>query len=1011
MLRLGLSVLLCTCALFAQSDAASGELHGTVTDPSSATVPNVVVSLRNAENGLFRHTLTGVDGEYRFLLVPPGDYEVEFLRDGFQPMTLREVRITVGAAAALDAQLRIGPRRETIAVNGAPALVETKRSQQANTLPKEAMSNLPIDRRDYLTFALLAPGVTDSNTIADNTDMRLKPTVQSGLSFAGSNGRGNSVTVDGGEANDFTGGVRATLPQEGVQEFQINRSNYSAEFGGSSGGAINIISRAGTNTVHGSAFDYLRNQGLDAGNPFARVLVNDSLVRTKPPSRRHQFGGSLGGAIRRNRTFYFFAGEGLVRRESSVVSLLTDTSIFNPTPAQEQVLRGLPAPEGNALRAALTAPPSTVALFERNTGVFPFTTNAYRFSLRLDHRASEHNLFFFRQSFSNIEESNANLQSLVAASRGTVMTQFDPTSAGSWTHVFSPFLVNEAHVQWNYRGFYMNSIDPYGPELRINGYGIFNRDYLLPSINIERRYELRDNLTRFSGHHTWKLGGQLLVRGAHSETDVLFGGRFTFGDLPGNLLDPNLPASFTINALQSYNLGLAQTFLQGTGDPVVYSTDPYVGLFVQDSWQATRDLKFDIGLRYELDVRHTPMPTGKKDFAPRVAFAWSPGGSTSTVIRGGYGIYYAPTYYQIDWGAQALNEIGGYRQISSVFTSILTPGPAAANNIFTTLRAQGYIGVPTPSRPVPPSALTQFGLSFPHTGPAPPFAILYTVAGDYRDPYSQQASLGFERSLGKDTSISAAFLWSHTQRLPRTRDINLLAAPVDPTLGIRVWNSPAYFVDPLVAQRNIYESTAASIYKGLTLEFRRRLSRKFGFDANYTLSKTVDDVTDFNSDFEAFDQTNQRAERARSSFDQRHRFVFYGTWLAPAGFTLSPIMRANSNHPFNLLAGYDINQDRHDTTDRPIGAARNTGIGPNFWTVDFRLARQFRLTERAGIQATAEAFNLLNRLNLASVNNVVGNMAGPFNVTGRSDRLPSQPLGFDSAYDPRRLQLGLRLSF
>ncbi|MBS1854074.1 MAG: TonB-dependent receptor [Acidobacteria bacterium] len=1011
MMRLGLSVLLCTRALVAQSAAASGELQGTVTDPSSATVANVVVALRNSENGLLRHTLTGADGAYRFLLVPPGDYEVDFLRDAFQPTTVRGVRVTVGAVAALDVQLRIGPRRETIAVTGAPALVEAERSQQANTLPKEAISSLPIDRRDYLTFALLAPGVTDSNTIADNTDLRLKPTIQSGLSFAGSNGRGNSVTVDGGEANDFTGGVRATLPQEGVQEFQINRSNYSAELGGSSGGAINIVSRAGTNTPHGSAFDYLRNQVLDAGNPFARVLVNGSLVRTKPQSRRQQFGGSLGGAIRRNRTFYFLAGEGLIRRESSVVSLLTDTSIFSPTPAQEQVLRGLPAPAADALRAALTAPPSTVALFERNTGVFPFTTNLYRFSLRLDHRASEHNLFFFRQSVSNIEESNANLQSLVAASRGTRMTQYDPTSAGGWTHVFSPFLVNEAHAQWNYRGFYMNSLDPYGPEVRINGYGIFNRDYLLPSINIERRYEARDNLTYFSGRHTWKVGGVLLERGAHSETDVLFSGRFTFGDLPGTLLNPNLPASFTINALQAYNLGLAQTFLQGTGDPVVQSTDPSLGVFAQDSWQATRNLKLDIGLRYELDVRHYPMPTGKRDIAPRFGFAWSPGGSTSTVIRGGYGIYYAPTYYQIDWGAQALNDLGGYRQISSVFTSILTPGAAAANNIFTTLRAQGYIGVPTPSRPILPSALAQFGLSFPHTGPNPPYSILYTVANDYRDPYSQQASLGIERSLGKDMSISAAFLWSHTLRLPRTRDINLLPAPVDPTLGIRVWNSPAYFVNPLVAQRNIYESTATAIYKGLTLEIRRRFARRFGFDANYTLSKTVDDVTDFNSDFQAFDQTNQSAERARSSFDQRHRFVLYGTWDAPAGFTLSPIMRANSNHPFNLLAGYDINQDRHDTTDRPIGAGRNTGIGPNFWTVDLRLARQFRLGERAAVQATAEAFNLLNRLNLASVNNVVGNMQAPFNVTGRADRLPSQPLGFDSAYDPRRLQLGLRVSF
>jgi hypothetical protein len=195
------------------------------------------------------------------------------------------------------------------------------------------------------------------------------------------------------------------------------------------------------------------------------------------------------------------------------------------------------------------------------------------------------------------------------------------------------------------------------------------------------------------------------------------------------------------------------------------------------------------------------------------------------------------------------------------------------------------------------------------------------------------------------------------------------------------------------------------------VEFRKRFSRRFSMDANYTYSKATDDVTDFNSDFEAADQTNLRRERALSSFDQRHKWVAYGIWAAPQGVLLSPILRASSGRPFNLLAGYDLNQDRHDTTDRPIGAGRNTGIGPDFWTVDFRLSREFALAEKGHVQFTAEAFNLLNRLNFASVNNVVGNMPPPFNVTGRNDRLPTQPLGFTSASDPRRLQLGVRLSF
>jgi hypothetical protein len=248
-------------------------------------------------------------------------------------------------------------------------------------------------------------------------------------------------------------------------------------------------------------------------------------------------------------------------------------------------------------------------------------------------------------------------------------------------------------------------------------------------------------------------------------------------------------------------------------------------------------------------------------------------------------------------------------------------------------------------------------------------------------------------------------------RIPRQQDTNLKDAPIEPQLGIRVWNDPAYFVDPLLAQANLFESTANALYRGMTLEVRKRFSRSFSLEANYTLSKTEDDVTDFNSDFQPADQRNRAGERALSSFDQRHKFVLFGSWTAPAGFTLSPIIRANSGRPFNLLAGFDLNQDRHDTTDRPAGAGRNTGRGPNFWTVDLRLGRDFRLSERASLQITAEAFNLFNRLNFASVNNVVGNMAGPFDVTGRHDRQPAQPLGFSSAFDPRRFQFGARISF
>jgi hypothetical protein len=197
----------------------------------------------------------------------------------------------------------------------------------------------------------------------------------------------------------------------------------------------------------------------------------------------------------------------------------------------------------------------------------------------------------------------------------------------------------------------------------------------------------------------------------------------------------------------------------------------------------------------------------------------------------------------------------------------------------------------------------------------------------------------------------------------------------------------------------------------MTLEVQKRFANRIGLNVNYTLSKAIDEVTDLNSDFQPNDQTSLRSERALSSFDGRHKFVAYAALDLPGGFTFTPVVRANSSRPFNLLAGFDLNGDRHSTTDRPAQAGRNTGIGPDFWTVDLRLARSIDLGDRGRLELMGEAFNLFNRLNFRSVNNTVGNIAGPFNLKGRRDVGPSTPLGFTSAFDPRRIQLGVRVTF
>ena len=971
-------------------------------------MPGTVVTAENERTGVRSSATTDESGNYRIKSLPPDSYNVSAVAPGFGSATRRVGHIAVGTVAQINFHLQLGATETSVDVTLALPLVESDRSNQENTIGEKSIHDLPIDRRDYLTYALLVPGVSDSDALADATDFRVAQAAQSGLSFYGNNGRGNSLTIDGGEANDPGGGVRPTLSQEGVQEFQINRSNYAAELGGASGGVINIVSKSGSQSLHGTVFGFLRNQRLDAVDPFASNLVSGKLVRVKPPSHRRQFGTTAGGPIVNSNTFFFAAFEGLKRNESNSVAVLTDPSIFDPTPEQRAILAQLPAAQADPLRQALTSPQRTRELFSLNSGVFPFSSSDYKLSVRIDHNLNENDRLTLRYSTANIDEANPNAKALLGLSRSINTSRLDHTGMLSWTRKVGTRSTNDVHYQFNYGDFLVSTLEKFGPEININGFGFFNRDGFLPSNLIWRRHEISEKLSTDFGNHSIAIGGQLQIRGNHIESQAFFPGRFNFGLLPGSLVSPALAAT-SVTALQAFNLGLPQSYQQGFGDPTVGSTDPYLGIYLEDHWRQIPRLVLDLGLRYQVDHLREPLPTDKNNIGPRFGFAWDPAGDQRTTVRGGYGIYYAPTIYALAHTTTSLGEINGHRPVAQVLTTIQTAGAASAANVYQTLLRQGVITLPIPTRMIAPSDIAQFGITIQHDGPRPPLTVLFKPSADFASSYSQQFSFGVEREVTNDLLVSANYLFVRGLKILRARDENLLPAPVDPRLGIRVWSAP-YFRDPLLLQGNVYESTGSSFYHGMTLEVAKRFARHFSLNANYTLSKAIDEVVDFNSDFQATDQTNLRAERALSSFDERHKFVAYAT-IDTNGFLVTPVVRGISARPFNLLAGFDVNGDRHSTTDRPPMAGRNTGIGPDFWTVDLRIARTVHLSEKAGLELMAEAFNICNRLNFRSVNNTVGNIAPPFDVKGRRDVGPSQPLGFTSAFEPRRIQLGVRLTF
>ena len=1199
-------------AAHAQGAGTGSGVKGIVTDASGGVLPKANVVAEDAEKGIRRTAISDSGGAYLVTGLPPGTYNVSVELAGFGTEIKQGLVVTVGQTAILDFQLGVASAKETVEVSAEASTVDTEKSSQSNTLTEAMIQDLPIDRRDYLTFSLLAPGVSNSTRLADDSDYRVKQFSSSGLSFYGSNGRGNSVTVDGGEANDDEGGVRLTLGQDAVQEFQINRSNYGADMGGASGATINIVSKSGTDNLHASAFGFFRNSAMDARDPFAfsPALAPDPTFSNfntdsagkpiKNSLSRQQYGGALGFPITKNKTFLFTSFEGLRQNSQNSVPLLTDSSIFagpsiagntlpatlpasDPRSAQQQIIQSLynlgftpqvpciTNPDGTQgplipaascaqlLQNFLAVNPNAgflskqnqlvegfiVSQLENNGGVFPYDTRQYLASARLDHRIGEKDQVFLRYNYGHALEESPDVQSLTGYSRGSAVRGYNHTLLASWFHLFSPKTENEVKAQGSYN--HVNVIPNEAAEVGLDVFGVANlgTNIFLPNYEMLRRYEFSDNLTMTKGHHTFRLGGEELLRGNHTQTNVFMPGRFEVGPITGGVLSPCFYPTFSglntcgltttganLSSLQAFSLQFPTIFEDGFGTPTYSKVRPFTAAYWQDTWALKSNFTLTYGIRYELDTQYLPLRTPWHNFAPRVSFAWDPFGDHKTVIRAGYGVFYGQIYDSIpgvDLALGALNKnnsaventlpyasnypgsqvnnlvttcglqrggvpLTGFlgngsspcnRQIGIYIDPIdlgtLLPGSATSNAqvIFQNLFAQGnpgfsggvnnggVIGCTTP----PPGSygcITAADLTAAsnnlfvptNSGQVPILSVVFSNQVNYQSPYSQQAEFGIERQLGPGFSVALSYIYSHTVHLPVAIDTNLK----DPgfvqatlangkTVSYRDWNTsstidPLYqttpacaasplncFYSPYIAQNNQYTSAGSALYQGGIIEVKKQFNKTTAIMANYTYSKAIDTSTDFNSDYGPQDNLNLGAERAVSNFDERHKVVIAGVLDSPwrgalSGFEVAPIFNYNSGHPFNLLSGEPTNGDNHPTNGRPIGAPRNSGLGPNYVNLDARLSWHHKVGEKSTLLITAEGFNLANRTNYASVNNQVGPLFAispdfggsgsmTFNVHGVRPGTQSNggtvssstPLAFTSDFPKREIQLGLRLTF
>ncbi|HMB27731.1 MAG TPA: carboxypeptidase regulatory-like domain-containing protein, partial [Blastocatellia bacterium] len=690
--RIGLTVVIAFASLaimiagsgaaFAQASSSTAELRGQVTDANGASIPNAKLTLTDLVKGSSRVAASDGEGNYAFLGLLPSSYDLKVEAQGFTATTTR-LELTVGKQANIPIKLAAGKIEVQVEVVGGGEVVETGRTEQASTVDAKQITSLPINRRSFLDYALLTPGVTSSENITDATDYRVAQTPQSGLSFGGNNGRGNQVSVDGAETIGASGAVQAMVSQEAVQEFQVVRNSFSAEFGGASGGVVNIISKSGGNSFHGGAFGLFRQEKFDARNAF------DFNPKGKSPFNRQQYGGSIGGPIKSDKTFFFTSIERYSQVKTSFINLLTDPTLFQVTTASNNATvrnqaalfdfiaaSAAPGPlktGAGLLRSQLTTTnfPQTVKLFTDATGQFPFDEGQTQFSARLDHNFSDRSSGYLRFNVTDGVFENQAVGSLLAVSRGRKFDGFSGAVLASHNYQFNPTTFNELKLQISYTRSAFLPNDAIGPELNLEGFGSFGRQIFLPSRNIERHYDIYDNVSKIFGNHSFKFGGSTFIHRLTSDNETFMGGRFNFGAaIPlANLFSTNTAAQAAnpinqfvltapnspfrdgngngvadifevpMTALQSFNLGLPIVYQQGFGNTQLNQPFNRYALYAQDTWKARSNLTLNYGLRYAIHDEALAIPTYYKDFQPRAGFSWDPWGNGKTVIRGGAGIY------------------------------------------------------------------------------------------------------------------------------------------------------------------------------------------------------------------------------------------------------------------------------------------------------------------------------------------------------------------------------------
>lgn len=944
---------------------ATATLQGTVFDSSQATLPKASLQLVNEANGLSREGESSDSGNYIFNNLPAGIYTLTVKAPGFKTAVYDKITLQVATSTTINPTVQPGDQSSVVNVQDAAPLVDTTRTDVSRAITPTEVQTLPLNSRDFANLAFLAPGAKPVNSY-DPTKNRIAV-----FGINGSNGRNVNITVNGIDNKDNTvGGPVMQLPLEAVQEFNISTQRFSAANGRSEGAAVNVITKSGTNQFHGSLYLFARDTALNANDYFSKQAD----LPTSPYSRQ-QYGGSIGGPVKKDKLFLFFSLERL--REQQQISVGAD--------AFQQL--------------TLAAPLGAVPVRTIDT---PF--NDQRYTGRLDWTISPVHQFSVTYNSQSNNSSNDQSTALVDATAGnTTINDLILTNA-TLNSVISPRIVNSFTFGYQYWHNLIDS-DTRAPYVTFPSGAAFGTNPNVPQESYQAKWQFRDDISFNRDKHTFRAGADFV-------NVPKLGG--TFGNTVLNYTFLADATAITGNR-SLYPQGFATPGLLGAitasaGDPRFATVDgKMLGLYFQDDYKITSRFNLSLGIRWDKDfnlnggnvqsrsltyqyLRRIGSPfagglpiNSNRNFSPRVGFAYDITGTGKHVVRGGYGIYFGQTFQNIPlFMQQQANALiyTGTLNLSSSGPGDNTAGIVPGTNV--RLSSYRYGVDPAPIVPQPLAGLLPQG----STG--------RLVDPNYQNPYNQEFNLAYSWQISQNDLIEVEGI--HTLALRESKRVN-----INPTLSSGIKPLDASFNAaglPRLAQIIVESSVGRSRYDALNISYRRRLSNHFSVNTNYVRSRALA----YNGGPAQFgnispDPNNLfgKSELGPAPNDEPHRWVFSGLYQGPWGIQLAPIIQWATGRPYTPTQGINVfangngngawraivpadNQTNYRATAAFTAAQLRAGLangslvtlpfdpirGNRFFQFDLRVSKFFTFAERHRLELLCQMFNLTNRANFGT---------------------------------------------